>query len=1482
MKRYSFITSVFMSALFLFIFRPAVFAASMNDYCQIPPFVASVTSPNILFLNDVSGSMSFCAYYPNARSGYACDCDPAVTAGCVDAGYNNQTLYEGYFNPAKQYTKGADNVYRESVSTTCNVQCDQWQCMSGPRNCGDTNQVLGSGYGAGGCTSRNKTYGCCQHGTTTGCNPQSGNFLNYVHMHRIDILRWALTGGAPQSCSGSNTFNPAYCDPEEWNLSGNSGKVGAVCNNSIAVSDDGTVTGGCILQADDNTLVAAPWSRVYAGLAFQFETLPILPRMGAMFFENGSGTDGSSDVRSHKVYCGDFLSSNSNSAQFPFQNLITYMNTQDPNGGTATGPAMWDALNYYAQNPPQFGGFTAMSNSTGDYWRNPLYWCDGNGGNNCTYLPCVRNFVILTSDGEWNQDGDSSNCFIGSPADAYPPSSWSSATPDPVVPAYEMHKGFTNSATNFATKVSGVYTVGLFMNNAASPWGTNAMKNVAMYGSFDYNSTSQRWPDSLTGFPTASCCTDDTLSGDCGNCVIHSNLNASVQTNAQGSVCAALPASSQDWDKNADGVPDTFYQGNDAVQLKQSILNAVMDILAKTTSGTAASVLASGEGSGANLVQATYYPRRQFYDTAISWVGGLQNFWYYVDPMFSNSEIREEGQPRDYILDLLAPSGDSNPAHHDYILTFYYDTNQQKAMAERSYDQVGNGSPTTPNFDTVDFDNLGNLWEAGKSLWGMAASSRNIYTPLDTTQALTASANQFSTANLSALRPLLNTDASTSTVTATQTTENNQLATNIINWVAGTDLAPYTFSAGTDTYRSRTVALSSTSGTGVWKLGDIVDSTPRIVSWMKLNNYDQIYKDDSYAAFTTDVGDVASTLPATSTARYKNRGMVFVGANDGMIHAFKLGRLGLQWPSRAATQQATLKYCSNSPSTACGVDSDCSGGTCTADTDLGTEKWAFIPKSALPYLQYLADPSYCHLFMVDLTPYVVDASINIDTTASGQTANCTSSSYSNYWECKRSADSWRTILIGGMKYGGSCKAPDATCSTDYPNGVCAPATVGGTALGYSSYFALDITDPYNPKFLWEFTNPNLGFASTGPSVVRISSKTVSGGSSMPDPTTDGRWFVVFGSGPTGGIDTVNHQFMGNSDQDLRLFILDLKTGQLLRTIDTTIPYAFAGSMVIGTQDINPPQLNGGINRYQDDAVYLGYTKKCTDSTHPCTSNTWTDGGILRLLTNADMPGANLDTNPADACVFSGASQMTALNPNCWVFGQVMDGIGPVTAAVAHLENYGANELWLFTGTGRYFYKTNASTDDADAQRHLIGVKDPCFSGGTTGVQYLPACLDSTTSNDPAVLGLGDLTTVNLSSVSGVSSATNGWDILLNGSASGLKAERVITDPLAASSGVVFFTTYKPYTDQCASGGKTALWALLYNNGGSAAAAGMLQGKAIIQVSTGSIEQIDLASAFKLQGQRKSADIEGVPPTAQGLSVVVGPPPQKKVLHMMER
>jgi hypothetical protein len=834
----------------------------------------------------------------------------------------------------------------------------------------------------------------------------------------------------------------------------------------------------------------------------------------------------------------------------------------------------------------------------------------------------------------------------------------------------------------------------------------------------------------------------------------------------------------------------SYYEVTDPTTLKQALIQAFQDIIKRAAAGTAASVLASGEGSGANLIQAVFYPRTQkiqaggIFDTEIAWIGRLTNFWFYVDPFFNSSSIYEDN----------ASTGTFDLSD-DNRVTFFYDTTNERTMAHRY--------PPTGTLSDIAFEKLNSLWEAGVKLWdrNLTSNPRTLYIPSAVTGATPASKlDSFSTTNESTILPYLNlstTDTKGSGFGDGDLNHDGSVdsadAGVLIDYIKGTDFPLYTW------MRSRTVGVDlngdgNTTDSGeepkVWKLGDVLNSTPRISSWIALNNYDQIYKDSSYTAYINSSG-------------YTNRGMVFAGGNDGMLHAFKLGRLTLTWSGQTSTQKAKLV----DPSTGTVCDS-------TDPTSCGAEMWAFIPKNVLPYLKYLADPGYCHVYSIDLSPYIFDASIGNpssgDISASARPSD---------------GSTWRTILIGGMRFGGACKdtCPDSDC-------VQTPAS----GKGYSSYFALDVTDQANPTLLWEFSSEDLGFTTTGPAVVRVG-----------DKANNGKWFVVLGSGPTGPINTSDQQFLAHSDQNLKLFVLDLKTGIPATTtpIDTGIGDAFAGSMLNATSDVD--------QNYQDDIIYVGYVKKTT------LGSTWTNGGVGRLQTKEDP------------------------DPNSWTWSTLIDDIGPVTSAVTRLINKNKGQLWVFFGTGRYYYEQTSSVDDADGQRTLYGLKDPCYT--LSGLNH-----DCTSAFSGTITDVTSTPSVDPNTI------TNGWFINLDGSGSysysegnppalvtrNYRAERVITDPLATSSGLVFFTSYKPYDDVCAYGGKSFIWALRYNSGGAPGA--LLKGIALLQVSTGSIEQVNLSSAFTEKGGRRTSALEGVPPVQQGLSLLSTPPPVKRTIHIRER
>lgn len=168
----------------------------------------------------------------------------------------------------------------------------------------------------------------------------------------------------------------------------------------------------------------------------------------------------------------------------------------------------------------------------------------------------------------------------------------------------------------------------------------------------------------------------------------------------------------------------------------------------------------------------------------------------------------------------------------------------------------------------------GAIWEAGELLQQRTTSSRRIFTALGST------VYDFTDANAATLRASLG--ASTDLVAA-----------DLINWGRGDDVT----------------GLRNRRG---WLLGPIVHSTPVVVgppsSFLVSQTYQEFYQ-----------------------AQHDRRKMVYVGANDGMLHAF--------------------------------------------DADTGEENWAFVPEFALPAFTVMADSFYCHKYSVDQTVTVKDVRI---------------------------------------------------------------------------------------------------------------------------------------------------------------------------------------------------------------------------------------------------------------------------------------------------------------------------------------------------------------------------------------------------------------------------------------------------------------------------------------------------------------------------
>lgn len=852
----------------------------------------------------------------------------------------------------------------------------------------------------------------------------------------------------------------------------------------------------------------------------------------------------------------------------------------------------------------------------------------------------------------------------------------------------------------------------------------------------------------------------------------------------------------------------SLYKATNQSILKTTLKAAFDDISAKVSSGTAAAVANNKSGErGANIIQALFYPKWPT-DFSKKWLGDIQALWFYVDPIVKFSGIFED-------------------TVHDYQLNLANDR------------PPGNDSLT-----------VNALWKAGELLRDRAASDRNIYTLLDSSQVLTDAANVFSTsaANRTLLKPLMGiSDAQ---------------ADDIINYVRGSD-----GSGGLLRSRMVTLTRNGVTDTKEWKLGDVINSTPQIQGNDGLNKYDIEYGDTSYNQFI-------------KSNNYKTNNHVYAGSNDGMLHAFKLGLVSKV----------------NEPANPYKI------AQITDTTDIGKEIWAYIPRNVLPYLKNCSEPEYCHQFLVDGAPLLFDASIN-------KYSGCTAT---NYWECPRlttlssnslntANTSWRTVLLGSMGMGGATRnlgvACNATSAVAADNNKCINTPKDG--IGYSSYFALDVTTPNTPKLLWEFSDASIDADSSLDATQKAATKglglTVPAGIQIrinsrmtTDPTkslqtTNGRWFAVFPSGPTGPIDTGTHQFMGQSDQNLKIYIVDMnpsngavpdssngaptftkctsagQTNCNYWVMDTGIKFAFANALFNAAIDIDKGD-GASPSNYSDDVVYITYTKASLDSSaspgpYPLA---WDKGGVLRLITN---------NNP---------------DPYTWFTSKLIDDIGPVTRSVDILQDKNNNKLWVFFGEARYFFRL----DDLNTTRRIFGVADPCYGFDLTSKNQLSTTLDRCPSVNSGSDPLGNLQNQSYGHSATLTSTAKGWYINLDPANTTYGAERLSGGISSRTNGLVLYTTFTPSMDPCDAGGLPSLWAVNFKTGG-VAPPGSLQGKVIMTTSDSPIAKtIGLAGAFTQREGRKladsiSKDLKGMPPPSPPPTLIL-PAPAKKILHIQER
>jgi type IV pilus assembly protein PilY1 len=563
-----------------------------------------------------------------------------------------------------------------------------------------------------------------------------------------------------------------------------------------------------------------------------------------------------------------------------------------------------------------------------------------------------------------------------------------------------------------------------------------------------------------------------------------------------------------------------------------------------------------------------------------------------------------------------------------------------------------------------------------------------------------------------------------------------------------------------------------------WKLGDIVYSTPVVVGPANISSLPRPLVTSAFRTYVTN-------------NQHRDQ-MVYVGANDGMLHAFDLGF----WDN--STSPAKYVFDTN--------------GTSSFIPFIGRERWAYIPSNLLSELQYLAQKSYgttggCqHRTMVDLSPQSWDVDLN-------------------------GTGAWRSVLLGGERGGGDTYfALDVTNPTtpsvlweysvlkNYP----ANATVVNAYTSASYYPRMKILPltwsvPYVGRLKEGTGKPYMAFIGGGirefePGLAAISANgttklTDLGGAAKP-------WSYLY-------YPTFHALNMQNGTDMWKSTWQSLLANPAYRAqypganaTPHPFPYAVANVVAFDLFDSAGRSVEtGGLQDGLTDLIYGGDT----------------NGSFYTLI----MAGNGTATPSIPTCMLR---RKVRTVPATFV-NSYRGKRQPITVTpVAALDN--EQNLRVFFGTGKFDDVapsiTNDKTDNASMTFYCL--KDSLTtplqdSSRCNGTQHLSAPLNFTTKcaeDANASVKYNWTKLVTRCSVSLAACTTNA-DC---GASAGLcqnatipdggscfecmldltqNKERVIDSALVAG-GYVFFTTFVPSDDVCSSGGNGYLYVLDYKCG----------------------------------------------------------------------
>lgn len=824
-----------------------------------------------------------------------------------------------------------------------------------------------------------------------------------------------------------------------------------------------------------------------------------------------------------------------------------------------------------------------------------------------------------------------------------------------------------------------------------------------------------------------------------------------------------LPDLPEEFDADGDGLPDNYFPARTGLALKTAMLRALQLDASAVASGASPAVTSLSRSGEGVAYQAIFFPPAQTDRAAPAWSGQVHA--YLVDAQGNLREdtnanrrldlfddrvieftrhgiyahvdadgngIIDDGERSAQALDGLTGirflwstsawlngltdrqaatqrTGYASAAPNRYILTFV-DKNRNMVADGAGGEIQHFALPATPGETTLNspehFHNYLTLYESGAGTSGF-----------DRTDPVQHDIHALREDNPSGFSHFQGT-----------------LAKRQVDFIRGVEIGNATVEGIADTVRNRL------HGGSTWRLGDIVHSSPAVVG-RPTENYHLIYNDRTYEKFLK---------------RYLHRRqVVYVGANDGMLHAFNGGF----WDPGTRS-----------------LDTARDGRT---EFELGQELWAYVPYNLLPHLKWLMHPEYgesLHVPYMDLPPRVFDARIFF------MSDGVTSVDEDKY------PGGWGTVLVAGMRLGGAAMEVDI----DKTDGDSFNEAIDRTVS--SAYVIMDVTDPESPPgVLAEISLPGQGFTTCVPTVMPMTAPNAQG----RDANT---WYMVFGSGPADADGRADGSKLmhGSSDQPGRLFVLDLNAlavEKTIRTVDGSglpssrgAPFAhaeagsFISAPVCADLDIGTRTAAG---KMATDLVYFGTV--AGDSASPA-------GKVYRLRTGNGPPGG------WETSILVDAGEPVSAAPAVTVDEQGRVWVHFGTGRLFHPQDLSQASSMAFYGTREPESAGIRTWNTVPAERLFDSSRISVTQGSCGEDEYSEGCVGIVQA------GEGGSIARDWAWLTSVLEQAPGWKHGLNA-----PGERVLDSP-AILGGSAVFASFVPARELCSPGGASRLWSLHYKTG----------------------------------------------------------------------